>query len=94
MRDESNDRTAEQGRDAAAAGGESAAISALVDQAERMVRDSGYTGPFAAALWMERYLDEPRASLGGVTPRSLLGTAEGRALVASQLQSLDGSAYW
>lgn len=40
--------------------------------------------------WVEGYLDTPRASLGGVTPRSLLGTKEGRSLVASQLQSMSG----
>jgi hypothetical protein len=71
------------------------AIIALEELASRIVAESGKPGePFDSVTWVISYLGTRQRSLGGVTPRSLLSTPEGRDLVMRHVLSQQSGAYW
>jgi hypothetical protein len=71
------------------------AIIALEELVSRIVAESGNPGePVDTIAWVTAYLGTPQLSLGGVTPRYLLSTPEGRDLVMRHVLSQQSGAYW
>jgi hypothetical protein len=70
------------------------AMDELVELARRLVEESGDGSSFDPEAWVVRYVFCPRASVGEVAPRSLVGTLKGRSLVMRQVMSQQSGAYW
>ena len=68
-------------------------IARLVRQAECLVRDSGGSEDFNAAMWVAAWLDRPLPALGGKRPGEFIHTADGRTLVADLLAQQWSGAY-
>jgi hypothetical protein len=49
---------------------------------------------FSPTVWLGRWLRTPNPALAGERPLTLLDTADGRALVAQVLGSMESGAYW
>jgi putative toxin-antitoxin system antitoxin component (TIGR02293 family) len=69
------------------------AMTRLVGQADRMVRDSGAMDGFSPAQWVAEWLQRPHPALGGRRPGELMDTADGRDLVTDLLARQQSGAY-
>ena len=69
------------------------AMTRLVGQADRMVRDSGAMEGFSPAQWVAEWLQRPHPALGGRRPGELMDTADGRDLVTDLLARQQSGAY-
>lgn len=69
-------------------------IAQLVEQAGRIVQESGDSEDFDAAAWVEAWLDVPHPALGGRRPRDFANTDEGFALLSSLLAAQQSSVYF
>ena len=71
-----------------------AVLAELVDQVTRIVAESGYgSGSFDAAGWVDRWLEEPHAALGGRRPIDVLDGPEGSAAVHDLIARMQSGAY-
>lgn len=68
-------------------------IARLVGQVAEVVETSGDPTGFDAAKWLATWLDQPVPALGGLTPGSLLDTAEGREIVSGLIARMQSGAY-
>ena len=72
------------------------ALVRLIAQVEQIMAESGdpdCTEGFDAGRWVATFLETPHPALGGVTPGSLMDTAEGRELVTSLVARMQSGAY-
>jgi putative toxin-antitoxin system antitoxin component (TIGR02293 family) len=69
------------------------AMTRLVGQADRVVRDSGVMEGFSPAQWVAKWLQRPHPALGGRRPGELMDTADGRDLVTDLLARQQSGAY-
>lgn len=60
---------------------------------EKMVQESGNADGFDAKVWLKLWLSSPLPALNAATPRSCMGTKEGRKLVIGLLQKMQSGAY-
>jgi hypothetical protein len=67
-------------------------VGEIVDQVDKMVAEFGNPEGFDSRRWVNQWLDRYVPALGD-KPRSLLGTAEGRALVKNVLAMSWSGAY-
>lgn len=67
-------------------------MAGIIGRIEQMTKDSAPAG-FSPGQWVARWLDSTHPALGGVTPASLLDTAEGRKIVASLVDQIQAGAY-
>jgi hypothetical protein len=65
----------------------------LIQQVERLLRESGNSEPFEAAAWLERWLQRPNQALGGAAPELYLNTPEGEALLSSLIGAMAAGSY-
>lgn len=69
-------------------------LSRLIGQVEAMVRESGQAPKgFDAARWFAAWMAQPVAALGGLCPRELLDTADGREALSTLLLQMKSGAY-
>lgn len=68
-------------------------VSELVQQVERMVRESGDPTGFDAAEWVNCWINSQVPALGFKTPASYMVTAEGQELVSNLLARSQSGAY-
>ena len=78
---------------AAGAGNEVAARDRLIQQVERLLRESGHSEPFDAAAWVDRWLRRPNHALGGDAPELYLHTAGGEAVLSRLIGAMAASSY-
>lgn len=65
----------------------------LIQQVERLLRESGNSDPFEAAAWVDRWLQRPNHALGGAAPELYLNTPEGEALLSSLIGAMAAGSY-
>jgi hypothetical protein len=65
----------------------------LIQQVERLLRESGSSEPFEAAAWVDRWLQRPNHALGGAAPELYLNTPEGEALLSSLIGAMAAGSY-
>ena len=65
----------------------------LLAKVTLMVEKSGNPEGFDAVAWLSRWLADPVPALGGARPIDLIGTTEGRELVATTLDQMLSGAY-
>ncbi|MFN9694312.1 MAG: antitoxin Xre/MbcA/ParS toxin-binding domain-containing protein [Synechococcaceae cyanobacterium] len=65
----------------------------LIQQVERLLRESGNSEPFEAAAWVELWLQRPNHALGGAAPELDLNTPEGEALLSSLIGAMAAGSY-
>ena len=69
-------------------------LSRLIGQVDAMVRESGQAPKgFDAARWFAAWMAQPVAALGGLCPRELLDTADGREALATLLLQMKSGVY-
>jgi hypothetical protein len=66
----------------------SAARIRLIEQVELLLRESGNTGRFDTAAWVERWLRRPNHALGGAAPELYLHTPGGEALLSNLIGAM------
>lgn len=71
----------------------SAVRTRLIKQVELLLRESGNTEPFDAAVWVERWLRRPNHALGGAAPELYLHTPQGEALLANLIGAMAAGSY-
>jgi hypothetical protein len=83
------------GGSGASSGGEQLATSKqiLVDEVNKLLRESGFEGEFDAAGWVERWLNRPNSVLGGTPPRDFIGTAGGTELLLELIGAMAAGSY-
>ena len=67
--------------------------SRLINQVELLLRESGNTEPFDAAVWVDRWLRRPNHALGGAAPERYLHTPEGEALLSNLIGAMAAGSY-
>ena len=65
----------------------------LIQQVERLLRESGSSEPFEAAAWVDRWLQRPNHALGGAAPELYLNTPEGEAVLSSLIGAMAAGSY-
>jgi putative toxin-antitoxin system antitoxin component (TIGR02293 family) len=68
-------------------------VARLIGQVDDIVRQSGRSEKFDAALWMAGWIDRPVPALGDRRPAELLDTIEGQALVSEVIARMQSGAY-
>ena len=83
------------GGSGASSGGEQLATGKqiLVDEVNKLLRESGYAGKFDTAGWVERWLERPNMVLGGSRPRDYMGTAEGTKRLLELIGAMAADSY-
>jgi uncharacterized protein (DUF2384 family) len=71
----------------------SAVRTRLIKQVELLLRESGNTEPFDAAVWVERWLRRPNHALGGAAPELYLHTPQGEALLFNLIGAMAAGSY-
>jgi hypothetical protein len=71
----------------------SAVRTRLIKQVELLLRESGNTEPFDAAVWVERWLRRPNHALGGAAPELFLHTPQGETLLANLIGAMAAGSY-
>ena len=71
-------------------------LAQLFDQVEGWTSRLGSGAPegFVASRWLDAWLEQPSYALRGQAPIALLDTADGRAVVARLLSSIESGTYW
>ena len=64
----------------------------LTKMVEGMI-PSGRGPGFDASRWVTRWLATPQCPLGGRTPKELMASVEGRAIVRRLLETMESGAY-
>jgi hypothetical protein len=72
---------------------EAAGRDRLIQQVELLLQESGYNEPFAAAAWVDRWLQRPNHALGGAAPELYLNTPAGEALLANLIGAMAAGSY-
>ncbi|MCS5692249.1 MbcA/ParS/Xre antitoxin family protein [Cyanobium sp. FGCU-6] len=72
---------------------DAAARERLIQQVERLLRESGNTEPFDAAAWVDRWLRRPNHALGGATPELYLHAPAGEAVIAGLIGAMAAGSY-
>ncbi len=65
----------------------------LLRLVEKMVQESGTAEGFDASAWLKRWMSSPHPALNAATPKSYMGTEEGRARVTGLLEKMQSGAY-
>jgi hypothetical protein len=65
----------------------------LIEQVQLLLRESGITEPFDAAVWVERWLRRPNHALGGAAPELYLHTPQGETLLANLIGAMAAGSY-
>lgn len=65
----------------------------LIQQVERLLRESGNNEPLDAAAWVDRWLQRPNHALGGAAPELYLNTPAGEALLSSLIGAMASGSY-
>jgi hypothetical protein len=72
---------------------EAAGRDRLIQQVELLLRQSGNSEPFDAAVWLDRWLQRPNHALGGAAPELYLNTPAGEALLANLIGAMAAGSY-
>ena len=62
----------------------------LLRELRHLLEQSGEIGEFDLAGWLETWLEEPLAELGGMTPAQAMRTEDGRCAVLTLLARMRG----
>ncbi len=65
----------------------------LIQQVERLLRESGSSEPFEAAAWVDRWLQRPNHALGGAAPELYLNIPEGESVLSSLIGAMAAGSY-
>jgi len=68
-------------------------LECLIGQVENMVRESGASQGFDAAVWVSNWLHAPLPALGNKPPAAFMDTVEGQKLVSGILAMGQSGAY-
>jgi hypothetical protein len=71
----------------------SAVRARLIEQVQLLLRESGNTEPFDAAVWVGRWLRRPNHALGGAAPELYLNTPQGEALLSNLIGAMAAGSY-
>lgn len=65
----------------------------LLDEARRILAESGTDPEFDVDAWLCRWLERPNLAMGGQAPAALLNTDSGAKLVFRALGAMQSGAY-